>query len=75
MVTALAKKRYFAHLVEIKCPNCGQKAKPTDKFCGECGTTLPQIIEENEEEIKVCPACGSVCNSGGQFCENCGSAL
>lgn len=58
-----------------KCPNCGQKAKATDKFCGECGTTLPQIIEENEEEIKVCPACGSVCNSGGQFCENCGSAL
>lgn len=26
--------------LKIKCPTCGKKQKPFDKFCGECGTAI-----------------------------------
>ncbi|MBD5465293.1 MAG: hypothetical protein HDR22_05670 [Lachnospiraceae bacterium] len=47
----------------ITCPKCGSPV--TGKFCGNCGTPMPQK--------KVCPKCGSEVT--GKFCSNCGTAV
>lgn len=47
-----------------KCPNCGSEIESGMKFCGECGTPLPQE--------KDCPKCRAKCKVSAKFCCECG---
>lgn len=47
-----------------KCPNCGLEVEIGMKFCGECGTQIPQT--------KECPACHEQLPLSMKFCGNCG---
>ena len=49
----------------VKCANCGNII--TGKFCDECGTKAPEIVQ------KKCPKCGTIAR--GKFCTECGSKI
>lgn len=49
------------------CPNCKFEVLEGQKFCGECGTLLPQ--ERN------CPSCGAKVVLSSKFCGMCGCDL
>lgn len=46
------------------CSKCGTENAQGMKFCGECGTPLPQT--------KKCPQCGTEWSSSTKFCGECG---
>ena len=48
----------------MKCPNCGSENPEGTKFCGECGTSMPQG--------KECPACHTMNLMNMKFCQSCG---
>jgi len=47
------------------CGSCGNENAPSQKFCGECGSTLSN----------ACPSCGTVNAPGQKFCGECGTPL
>lgn len=49
----------------IICPNCGNSAKDTDKFCRACGTAIQ----------KECPSCKKLLPINNKFCTACGTKL
>ncbi len=51
----------------MKCPNCGAEVEDGMKFCGECGTKIPQE--------KICPSCGAANPLTTKFCGECGTKL
>jgi len=59
--------------LEIKCPGCGALMAPGTKFCGVCGTKLPEP-EPVVTEIK-CAGCGALITAGTKFCGVCGMKL
>ena len=52
-----------------RCAKCQAHLAPKARFCGECGTPVPQPVQ-----VKACPSCGQKV-SGGAFCPNCGASL
>ena len=50
----------------IKCPNCGSNWNTSEKFCGKCGTKLP--------EPKICPNCNYQ-SYKNEYCTKCGTKL
>ena len=48
----------------MKCPNCGDEVADGMKFCGTCGTKIPQD--------KKCPGCGAIIPEKMKFCPECG---
>ena len=48
-----------------KCPNCGAEVEIGMKFCGECGTPIPQV--------KKCINCGTELPIKMKFCFECGA--
>lgn len=46
------------------CPKCGTENAQGMKFCGECGSPLPQT--------KKCPQCGMEWSANAKFCGECG---
>lgn len=59
--------------LEIKCPGCGALIAAGTKFCGVCGTKLPEP-EPVVTEIK-CAGCGALMAAGTKFCGVCGMKL
>ena len=51
----------------MKCKKCGAEVPAGMKFCGECGTAIPQIIK--------CASCGADIEAGMKFCGNCGAPV
>lgn len=49
----------------VKCPNCGNAAPASAKFCSECGHALGDR----------CPKCGAVLSGVSKFCSECGEKL
>jgi len=49
----------------MKCPNCQADNGAQNKFCGQCGTALPE----------GCPQCGAENSDGNKFCGQCGTLL
>ena len=49
----------------VTCSNCGSNVPDGQKFCGSCGTPVPQAIE--------CPSCGTMTDQ--TFCGNCGTKV
>ena len=49
----------------MKCPKCQYENDQGDKFCRECGETLPS----------VCPKCGHALKPGDKFCADCGAKI
>lgn len=48
----------------VKCPSCGAELHDGQKFCGECGTPIPQKLR--------CPQCGAEWPLNQKFCGECG---
>jgi membrane protease subunit (stomatin/prohibitin family) len=53
----------------ISCPKCGVRNPASNKFCGNCGSSLapPPTI--------ACPKCGASMPTTMKFCGNCGATL
>lgn len=49
------------------CSQCGNKLKPSAKFCENCG--------EKVSKTNICSNCGMENSSSAKFCENCGNKL
>lgn len=49
----------------MKCPNCGSENAEGMKFCGECGTKLPETMNH-------CPTCNKDWPLTMKFCGECG---
>ena len=49
----------------MKCPNCNAENAEGMKFCGECGTKLP-------EPMNHCPTCNKDWPINMKFCGECG---
>ncbi len=52
------------------CPNCGMVNPEGCKFCGDCGTRLP---EKAEAKKRFCTECGEEVVDGMKFCSSCGA--
>ncbi len=50
----------------VNCPRCGNENSNKNKFCGNCGSKLP--------EPKICPECGYT-SFEEKFCVECGEQL
>ncbi|MCM1064886.1 MAG: zinc-ribbon domain-containing protein [Eubacterium sp.] len=71
----------------IKCPKCGKELEDGARFCGECGTPIPEQPRQDvraaaEEPVQAgpgeyvfCPECGKKLPAGSLFCDNCGTGL
>lgn len=64
----------------LKCSNCG-KVQPLAKFCGDCGTALPEEKPASTITTEIIPTgmvkcsnCGKI-QSPAKFCGDCGKAL
>ena len=55
------------------CPNCGCEFEEGMKFCGACGSPLPQAV--SEPQPLVCKNCGEPLESDCKFCMNCGTKV
>ena len=49
----------------MRCSNCQAENAENNKYCGQCGTQLPE----------GCPNCGAENPDGNKFCGQCGTAL
>jgi predicted amidophosphoribosyltransferase len=57
----------------LYCPTCGTAYRVADRYCGRCGSTLPQaqtIIKDS-----ACPSCGADLREGDLFCAKCGHQI
>ena len=52
------------------CPNCGTVNPEGTKFCGDCGTKLPEKVEAKK---RFCTECGAEIGDGMKFCGECGA--
>jgi membrane protease subunit (stomatin/prohibitin family) len=52
----------------VACPSCGHQNPAGGKFCGDCGTKLPEASAE-----QFCTQCGQEVAVGAKFCGNCGA--
>lgn len=50
------------------CHSCGKSVRPSDKFCGHCGTESPATSRGS-----FCSQCGSEVPKGANFCGSCGA--
>ena len=54
------------------CSKCGAEiAKPSSKFCPECGASLDDAMMVKSK----CPGCGAEVKPGAKFCPECGMSL
>ncbi|WP_243727427.1 PP2C family serine/threonine-protein phosphatase [Actinocrispum wychmicini] len=63
----------------MKCPDCGEPAEATDRYCENCGGSLqlrrtPTGGPIGRVEADACVACGSTQLGADGFCEQCGRA-
>lgn len=49
----------------VSCTSCGALNSPGQKFCGECGISLP----------RACPTCGAPLTLTQKFCGECGAPI
>jgi DNA repair exonuclease SbcCD ATPase subunit len=64
------------------CPSCGNGYMPGEMlFCNNCGTKLPERVEEVVEsqaeavQQSLCPNCSAILVSGAAFCASCGHKI
>ncbi|MGN1363617.1 MAG: zinc-ribbon domain-containing protein [Methanobrevibacter sp.] len=64
----------------VKCPNCGKEIT-NGKFCGNCGTPVPEINADSMDELNInlnsgfCGNCGAKLKPNAKFCPACGSPI
>jgi rRNA maturation endonuclease Nob1 len=75
----------------IKCPGCGSQPIYGEKYCKQCGASIPtkawETTEETHKPITVeieqkagtptieCPHCGKALRQGAKYCTKCGSSI
>lgn len=57
--------QYLGGVEKMKCPQCGNELKQTNKFCPECGKKVEQ------KNISECPMCHQPISKGVIICPNC----
>jgi RNA polymerase subunit RPABC4/transcription elongation factor Spt4 len=59
---------------DTACPACGTALSPEARFCGSCGTPIPEPASTSSPapEGNVCHACGATLVTGTRFCPECG---
>ena len=58
------------------CSSCGTEYEPGMKFCMKCGSKIPELKEEEQQNnVYVCGSCGTEYEPGMKFCMKCGSKL
>ena len=63
-----------AAAVPFRCPHCGDTGcKPGDKFCSECGKSLPPPVSAGSALPETCSSCGSTEFDEDGFCKACGT--
>jgi len=55
---------------ERTCPECGRVNPEGCKFCGDCGTRIPEKVEVSP---RFCTECGEQVAAGMKFCSSCGT--
>lgn len=58
-----------------KCVSCDADLKPNAKFCGECGASREEKVEEPESKEGLCLECGAELSSNAKFCGECGTRV
>jgi Double zinc ribbon len=71
---AVAERAASIAEAPVLCPNCGRPAGPADKFCGNCGEALPEVMAASLA-VPACPNCGRPVDAGDRFCAGCGQEL
>lgn len=54
----------------LYCPTCGTGYQTSDRYCGRCGSSLPQA--QPASMGLACPSCGAGLREGDLFCAKCG---
>ena len=59
---------------EKRCPVCGEPVKAGDRFCMNCGATIPEDAAPAQAPAQrvFCMNCGNPLNPGDKFCMKCG---
>lgn len=57
----------------MKCQSCGAENPDGKKYCGECGSRLPERnAKAQSAELRRCLSCGKSTASDSPFCPSCG---
>lgn len=66
----------------VSCPNCKSKWTSGTKFCANCGSKLPELLQEDRtpkyesKSVKsFCKHCGAKIENDDVFCPACGESL
>lgn len=59
----------------MHCPNCGSEINADDKFCGECGATIPVASGKEDDAQMACDSCGDTLDNDDAFCGSCGQKV
>ena len=62
------------------CPKCGSGLIYGSRFCGSCGSPIPECVEETiknaeEEKVLFCQQCGFKLETDAKFCKQCGARI
>jgi len=60
----------------VRCEFCGAEARPSARFCKECGNALPQHEHSPtaDRQPRYCRNCGAPVKEDARFCPRCGQA-
>jgi uncharacterized OB-fold protein len=68
----------MAHLIVLKCPNCGSLLEKGQSKCSYCGAELILLPDQSMYKFRneaMCPKCGAVNEKSSWFCVSCSTVL
>lgn len=57
------------------CPKCGAEVANGQKFCSNCGASMPAAAPAAAAASRFCPSCGAAADADQKFCASCGSPI
>lgn len=55
----------------MRCAKCNAELDPSEKFCGDCGEPVKELLASAPSATGSCPRCGATVDLSKRFCSSC----